>query len=257
MQCWKSRQDRQGYCGAGNHRCRILFQELVGPRRYRANGFCGRGVVPGLCAVRYFHMPERGLSGLGCNFGKAEMSVIVIRVLRRLFGEPDHEEVQIRKMYHTGPHNGNEQTAFPEDGGPWGGRRGALRPGASRRSGGVQKRTGKPDLPGPEPVQGRQQRVEEKQHYLAVPPKVALKNTIRTGDSAVAGFVYGLTNKEGLQEALTYAVAAGTNTALREGTALCAPKDFLDLLPRTTVRKSLWKMDYRAKVKIGANSHVL
>jgi len=78
-----------------------------------------------------------------------------------------------------------------------------------------------------------------KERYLAVPPKVVVKNTIGAGDSAVAGFVYGLANKEGLKKAIIYAVAAGTATTLREGTALCRREDFLELVPRVTVRKRL------------------
>jgi len=33
--------------------------------------------------------------------------------------------------------------------------------------------------------------VAEKEQYLASPPKVKVENTIGSGDSAVAGFVYG------------------------------------------------------------------
>jgi 6-phosphofructokinase 2 len=81
--------------------------------------------------------------------------------------------------------------------------------------------------------------VGQKERYLAVPPQVAVKNTIGAGDSAVAGFVYGLVNKEGLNKALVYAVAAGTATTLREGTALCAREDFLKLVPKVKVRRRL------------------
>jgi len=81
--------------------------------------------------------------------------------------------------------------------------------------------------------------VGEKERYLAVPPKVVVKNTIGAGDSAIAGFVYGIANKEGLKKAIIYAVAAGTATTLREGTALCGREDFLKLVPRIKVRKRL------------------
>jgi len=81
--------------------------------------------------------------------------------------------------------------------------------------------------------------VGERERYLAVPPKVVVKNTIGAGDSAVAGLVYGLANKEGLKGALIYAVAAGTATTLREGTALCRREDFLKLVPRIKVRKKV------------------
>ena len=62
-----------------------------------------------------------------------------------------------------------------------------------------------------------------------------VKNTIGAGDSAVAGFVYGLVEGKSLKEALIYAVAAGTATTLRPGTALCQRDDFLKLVPRVTL----------------------
>ena len=74
--------------------------------------------------------------------------------------------------------------------------------------------------------------VGEKEQYLASPPKVKVENTIGAGDSAVAGFVYGLSEGKTLKEALTYAVAAGTATTLKPGTALCQKEDFLKLLPQ-------------------------
>jgi 6-phosphofructokinase 2 len=77
--------------------------------------------------------------------------------------------------------------------------------------------------------------VGEKEQYLASPPEVTVKNTIGAGDSAVAGFVYGLAEGKGLKEALIYAVAAGTATTLRPGTALCQKDDFLRLVPEIRV----------------------
>lgn len=58
-----------------------------------------------------------------------------------------------------------------------------------------------------------------------------MENTIGAGDSAVAGFVYGLVEGKNLKDALIYAVAAGTATTLRPGTALCEKDDFLKLVP--------------------------
>jgi 6-phosphofructokinase 2 len=78
--------------------------------------------------------------------------------------------------------------------------------------------------------------VAEKEQYLASPPEVEVENTIGAGDSAVAGFVYGLVEGKTLKEALTYAVAAGTATTLRPGTALCQKKDFLKLVPQIHLR---------------------
>jgi 6-phosphofructokinase 2 len=75
-----------------------------------------------------------------------------------------------------------------------------------------------------------------KERYLASPPKVKVKNTIGAGDSAVAGFVYGLVRGKSLKKALINAVAAGTATTLRPGTALCQKDDFLKLIPEITLK---------------------
>jgi len=78
--------------------------------------------------------------------------------------------------------------------------------------------------------------VGEKEQYLAAPPKVKVENTIGAGDSAIAGFVYGLSRGETVKDALTYAVAAGTATTLKPGTALCHKEDFLKLVPQISVQ---------------------
>ncbi len=78
--------------------------------------------------------------------------------------------------------------------------------------------------------------VGEKVQCLASPPEVEVKNTIGAGDSAVAGFVYGLAKGRSLKEALTYSVAAGTATTLRPGTALCQKDDFLKLVPEVKLQ---------------------
>ena len=71
--------------------------------------------------------------------------------------------------------------------------------------------------------------------YLAQSPLVEVKNTIGAGDSAVAGFVFGLHSGQDLKNCLAYAAAAGTATILRPGTALCQLADFQRLLPRIVV----------------------
>jgi len=78
--------------------------------------------------------------------------------------------------------------------------------------------------------------VTEKEKYLASPPDVDEVNTIGAGDSAVAGFVYGLSSKKPLKECLAYAVAASTATTLRRGTALCRRKDFEQIIPRIALK---------------------
>ena len=68
--------------------------------------------------------------------------------------------------------------------------------------------------------------------YLAIPPKVEVVNTVGVGDSAVAGFLYGLATGLDLKECLTHATAAGTATTLKPGTARANRKDILDMVPR-------------------------
>jgi 6-phosphofructokinase 2 len=78
--------------------------------------------------------------------------------------------------------------------------------------------------------------VGEDRRYLATPPKVDVVNTVGVGDSAVAGFVYGLAAGLGPKECLIYATAAGTATALAPGTARANKKDILEMLPRITFK---------------------
>jgi 6-phosphofructokinase 2 len=77
--------------------------------------------------------------------------------------------------------------------------------------------------------------VSKSKRYLASPPKVKVENTIGAGDSAVAGFVYGLVKGKSIRDALIYSVAAGTATTLRPGTALCQKDDFLQLITKVKV----------------------
>ena len=72
--------------------------------------------------------------------------------------------------------------------------------------------------------------ISQRGEYFAVPPEVEVKNTIGAGDSAVAGFIFGLMNGGDLKRSLMYAVAAGTATTLRPGTALCEMGDFDNIL---------------------------
>ena len=73
--------------------------------------------------------------------------------------------------------------------------------------------------------------VSDDQQYLAVPPNVNVESTIGAGDSSVAGFVFGLVQGKDLKQCLIYAVAAGTATTLRQGTALCQKDDFERIVP--------------------------
>ena len=74
--------------------------------------------------------------------------------------------------------------------------------------------------------------VAKGEEYVAVPPEAKVENTIGAGDSAVAGFVYGLVTGNYLKEALVCAAAAGTATTIHAGTALGQKEDFLNLVPQ-------------------------
>jgi len=89
--------------------------------------------------------------------------------------------------------------------------------------------------------------VGEREQYWAYPPEVEVENTIGAGDSAVSGFVYGLVEGKSHKEALIYAVAAGTATTLRPGTALCQKEDFLNLVPRIKLHVMEGEYDNQSK----------
>ncbi|MGB9902829.1 PfkB family carbohydrate kinase, partial [Methanothrix sp.] len=78
--------------------------------------------------------------------------------------------------------------------------------------------------------------VSAHEEYHAIPPQVRVENTVGAGDSSVAGFIYGMVNGKSLDECLIYAVAAGTATTLRKGTALASREDFEQLIPQVTLR---------------------
>jgi 6-phosphofructokinase 2 len=79
--------------------------------------------------------------------------------------------------------------------------------------------------------------VGEEGSYLAVPPKVEAVNTVGVGDSAVAGFIYGLTIGLDLKGCLTFATAAGTATVLKPGTARAGREDVLAMVPRIGLKE--------------------
>ncbi len=68
--------------------------------------------------------------------------------------------------------------------------------------------------------------------YRAIPPQVDAVNLVGVGDSAVAGFIYGLTTGQDLGRCLICAVAAGTATALKPGTARASREDVMEMIPR-------------------------
>ncbi len=79
--------------------------------------------------------------------------------------------------------------------------------------------------------------VSNSNRYHAVPPKVEVKNTIGAGDSSIAGFLYGIYHHKPLDECLRLAVAAGTATTLKEGTALATMDDIQKILDKVEVKE--------------------
>lgn len=73
--------------------------------------------------------------------------------------------------------------------------------------------------------------------WHAVPPAVEVVNTIGAGDSAVAGFVHGIRLALPPEEAVSWAVAAGTATTMREGTAHARKEEIMALLPQIRVAR--------------------
>lgn len=77
--------------------------------------------------------------------------------------------------------------------------------------------------------------------YLAEPPKITVTNVLGTGDSSIAGFIYGMVNGKDLKESLICAVAAGTAAALNNDKVLCLKEDFMKLIPRVKISSFMHK----------------
>lgn len=76
--------------------------------------------------------------------------------------------------------------------------------------------------------------VSDEGEYMArIPSRVKAKarNTVGAGDSAIAGFIYGIVHGMNHKESLICAAAAGTATTMRNDTSLCQKEDFDELVP--------------------------
>lgn len=69
----------------------------------------------------------------------------------------------------------------------------------------------------------------------AVPPRVSIRSTIGAGDSFVAGLVAAFANERRPEEALRWAVAAGTAALLAPGVELCRFADVETLLAAVAI----------------------
>ncbi|MDW5563525.1 MAG: 1-phosphofructokinase [Methanomassiliicoccus sp.] len=79
--------------------------------------------------------------------------------------------------------------------------------------------------------------VDGERAYWASPPAVEAVNNVGVGDSAVAGFIYGLASGMGAVDCLRHGTAAGTATALKPGTARASRADILAMLPRIRTKE--------------------
>lgn len=70
--------------------------------------------------------------------------------------------------------------------------------------------------------------------YNVVPPEVKPVSTIGSGDSLIAGVVYGLEQGMGIEDALKLGCACGAATALSTGVDIGLKQDVDDLLPQVT-----------------------
>ncbi len=71
--------------------------------------------------------------------------------------------------------------------------------------------------------------------FFAKAPRVAVKCTVGSGDSMVAGLIAALSQGKGAPEALGLAVACGSGTAAQPGTAIFTAAQVGKLLPRIEV----------------------
>jgi len=86
---------------------------------------------------------------------------------------------------------------------------------------------------GPEGIAG----VTKDESLWAVPPQVEAVSQVGAGDSALAGFIYGLTKGMGFRESLILAAAAGTAAVMTPGTELCKKKDVERIQKEVTIKK--------------------
>ncbi|MGI6384405.1 MAG: 1-phosphofructokinase [bacterium] len=79
--------------------------------------------------------------------------------------------------------------------------------------------------------------------WKATPPRVESFSTIGSGDSMIAGILYGLMRGETFAEALSWGSAAGAATAATPGTAVGSLEDIRKLKPAVKVEQLLLEND--------------
>ena len=72
--------------------------------------------------------------------------------------------------------------------------------------------------------------------YRLSTPTVRVKSTIGAGDTTLAGFIHSLQEGKAPQEAITYAIAAGSASVMLDGTDIVTPKQVEEQIPNVTVK---------------------
>ncbi|MBX3118500.1 MAG: 1-phosphofructokinase [Fimbriimonadaceae bacterium] len=74
--------------------------------------------------------------------------------------------------------------------------------------------------------------------FVAESPKVKAVSTIGSGDSLVAGFLWGLESGKSVEEAFRWGVACGAATATTSGAEIARKPVILELEPRVTISRT-------------------
>jgi fructose-1-phosphate kinase PfkB-like protein len=73
--------------------------------------------------------------------------------------------------------------------------------------------------------------------WVAIPPTVRAISTIGSGDSMIAGVLSVLARDGAVEEAIRWGTAAGTATAMTDGSDIGTAEQIRELLPQVEVRR--------------------
>jgi 1-phosphofructokinase len=79
--------------------------------------------------------------------------------------------------------------------------------------------------------------MNQSEAFLATPFPISPKSTVGAGDAMVAGFIYAMIQQKSLEETAALTTAAGTLTALKEGTQMCTLAEIMQNVARIKVCK--------------------
>jgi tagatose 6-phosphate kinase len=77
--------------------------------------------------------------------------------------------------------------------------------------------------------------ITEDKVYKGTFPKVKIENTVGSGDSSVAGFIYGLSKDLPFEDTFKYALACGTSNAMLENTGDIEVQTVNELISKITI----------------------